>query len=127
MDQNVSEILAKLYYDVKNPASFAGVLKLFKYAKKLIKRLKVNDVERWLLTQNVYTLFRRSKKNFNRLYTITNQIDKQWQADLLDIQMFSKYNDGVKYLSVCIDILSRYGFAVPLKIKSSESIIEGFK
>ena len=45
-------------------------------------------------------------------------IDKIWAADLIDMQTFSKYNKGVKYLLTIIDVFSKYGWIVPLKQKT---------
>jgi len=39
-------------------------------------------------------------------------------ADLVDMQSFLRYNNGMKYLLTEIDIFSRYGWIVPLKNKT---------
>ena len=49
-------------------------------------------------------------------------IDKIWAADLVDMQSFSKHNDGVKYLLCVVDVFSKYGWIVPLKDKSGKSV-----
>ena len=38
-----------------------------------------------------------------------------WGCVLADMQLFSKYNKGIKYLLCVIDIFSKYTFVVPLK------------
>ena len=45
-------------------------------------------------------------------------IDQIIAADLVDMQPFSMYNNGVKYLLTVIDIFSKYGWSVLLKKKS---------
>ncbi len=54
-------------------------------------------------------------------------IDEIWGADLVDMQAFAEYNDGVKYLLSVIDIFSKYGWMVPLKNKSGKSVAEAFQ
>ena len=43
------------------------------------------------------------------------------------MQAFSKLNRGVKYLLAVIDILSKYGWLVPLKDKTSKSVASALK
>ncbi|RWR98948.1 hypothetical protein B4U79_13692 [Dinothrombium tinctorium] len=61
------------------------------------------------------------------MVTLAYQIDERWQADLMDLSRFEKYNNKFKYILVCIDILSRYAFGEPLKEKTGENIIKAFK
>ena len=58
---------------------------------------------------------------------LVDGIDEQWQADLLDLTWFSRFNDGVKFLFVVIDCLSRYAWVEPLKDKSALSVVAGFE
>ena len=43
-----------------------------------------------------------------------NSIDEIW-ADLIDMQAFSKDNNGIKYLLTVSDIFSKFVWIVPLK------------
>ena len=43
------------------------------------------------------------------------------------MQAFSKLNRGVKYLLAVIDILSKYGWLVPLKDKTGKSVASALK
>lgn len=72
-------------------------------------------------------LFKNRSRKFPRLPTISGEIDCIWQADLLDMSAFSRYNNEYNNLMVAIDILSRYGFVQPMKNKSSDSVITSFK
>ena len=49
-------------------------------------------------------------------------IDEIWAADLVDMQSFSDYNDGVKYLLAVVDIFSKHGWMVPLKQKTGAAV-----
>ena len=54
-------------------------------------------------------------------------IDRIWAADLMDMQAFSKFNRGVKYLLAVIDIFSKYGWLIPLKDKTGKSVASALK
>lgn len=58
---------------------------------------------------------------------VSRYIDQWWQTDLASMSLLAKHNNGVKYLLMCIDVLSKYGWIVPLNNKKPESIIKGFE
>ena len=47
-------------------------------------------------------------KKFRKQKVYVNEIDEIWAADLVDLQVFSNYNDGVKYLLAIVDIFSKH-------------------
>ena len=47
-----------------------------------------------------------------------NDIDEIWAADLIDMQAFSKDDNGIKYLLTAIDIFSKFVWIIPLKRKT---------
>ena len=65
-------------------------------------------------------------KNFSKRKLISNGIDKIWAADLVEMQKFSKWNKGIKYLLMVIDVFSKYGWIKPLKNKKTESVSKSF-
>ena len=65
-------------------------------------------------------------KNFSKRKVISNGTDKIWAADLVEMQKFSKWNKGIKYLLMVIDVFSRYGWIKPLKDKRNESVSKAF-
>ena len=56
-------------------------------------------------------------RNFRKRRVISYEIDKIWAAGLVEIQKFSKWNQGIKYLLMVIHVFSKYGWIVPLKDK----------
>ena len=56
-------------------------------------------------------------RNFSKRTVISNGIDKIWAADLVEMQKLSRWNKGIKYLLMVIDIFSKYGWIKPLKDK----------
>ena len=79
----------------------------------------------YLLTY-LYTLHRPVRWHFRRRRIFTSGIDDLWQADLADLSSIAKYNNGFKFLLTCINVFSKYAWAIPLKNKSSKSIVVDF-
>ena len=65
-------------------------------------------------------------KNFSKRKVISNGIDKIWAADLVEMQKFGKWNKGIRYLLMVIDVFSKYGWIKPLKDKKAESVSKAF-
>ena len=55
-----------------------------------------------------------------------NSIDQIWAADLIDMQAFSKDNNGMKYLLTVIDVFSKFVWIVPLKRKTGQEVANAF-
>ena len=56
-----------------------------------------------------------------------NSIDEIWTADLIDMQAFSKDNNGIKYLLTVIDIFYKFVWIVPLKRKTRQEVANTFR
>ncbi|XP_065665691.1 uncharacterized protein LOC136087113 [Hydra vulgaris] len=67
-------------------------------------------------------LHRPVVKHFRKRKVIVNGIDEVWAASLIDMKSFSKFNDCIKYLLMVIDVFSKYGWIVPLKIKTGVDV-----
>ena len=55
-----------------------------------------------------------------------NGIDEILAADLIDMQAFSKDNNGVKYLLTGIDIFSKFVWIISLKRKTWQEVANEF-
>lgn len=53
--------------------------------------------------------------------------DAQWQADLIDMQWCSTYDNGVKYILTVTDILVKHAWTISSKGKTSSETAEAFK
>ena len=53
--------------------------------------------------------------------------DEIWAADLVDMQAFSFFNKGFKYILTVIDVFSKYAWAVPIKDKSAVTDTKAFE
>lgn len=112
----------KIYYELNNPGSYAGVKPLVRYSNSTYK-----PVKQWLSTQDAYTLHKPVRKIFPRRKTYAKGIGDLFQADLAEMQSLSKFNAGFRYILTCIDVFSKRAYAIPLKDKKGSSIVEAFK
>src|ERR1700712_4630359 len=130
----MESVLKKIYYDASHPAGFSTAENLFKAAKEELPNLNINEVKDWLSGELTYTLHKPIRRKFKRNPIIVEQIDQQWEADLVDMQEFDskirnrkkRLNSGYNYILTVIDVLSKYAWAVPLKDKRAISIVNAF-
>ena len=50
-----------------------------------------------------------------------------WGADLTDMQLLSKFDEGIRFLLCVIDILSKYAWVIPFKQKRGIPITNAFQ
>ena len=65
-------------------------------------------------------------RNFQKRLVISNGIDEIWAADLVEMEEFSKWKKGIKYLLMVIDVFSKYGWIKGLKDKKTETVSKAF-
>ena len=119
--------IREAYYDLSQPGSFAGSVKLWKAIKQREDRpLSVTQkvVSEWLEKQEVHNLHKMPKRNFKTEKIIVGEVDEQWDADLLVFTQYAKYNKGYRYIGVFIDLFSRYVWLHALKTKGSKEMVE---
>lgn len=114
--------LEKAYYDVKGTGSYGGILPLSQKTKVTPVKVKA-----WLESQDVYTLHKPVQYKFPRRKTIVSGPGQQWQADLIDVSNLSRHNQGLKFLLTCIDVFSKQAWAVALKNKTGQSLVDAFE
>ena len=78
---------------------------------------------------------------YNKLKNYTSQVlekfflkkvysefrDNTWGADLGDMQLINKFNEGFRFLLCFIDIYSKYAWVTPLKDKKGASTVDAFQ
>ena len=67
------------------------------------------------------------RRKFQKRIVFAKNVDDVWAADLVDMQAFSKFNNGFKYILMIIDVFSKFGWAVPLKTKTGIAVAEAFE
>ena len=109
--------LQKIYYDPSHPAALGSVNALAAAANVPLRKTK-----EWLTKQSTYTLHRQARKTYPSRKYYVNTIDSQWQMDLADMNQLQSKNDSYRYILTCIDILSRYAWARPLRTKQGSEV-----
>lgn len=116
------ERLKKIYYDPNHPAGLGSVNDLAAAASVPLQKTK-----QWLKQQDTYTLHRVARKTYPTRKYYVNNIDEQWQMDLADMIQVERYNHGFRYILTCIDVLSRFAWARPIKKKTGREVADAIE
>ena len=119
----IDKTLRDIYY---NPETgYQSSDKLFRDIQKYNFGINRNGVKRWLEAQPVYTQHKRIIKNHPKRQTWVRDLGEQLQIDLIFMGIennkskWAKENDNYGYIVAAIEVISRYGFAIPTKRKES--------
>lgn len=110
---------ASTYYDPKSVGSYGGVHNL-----KASTNATYDATKKWLVTQDAYTLYRPARQRLKSDPIVPEAVDSHWESDLADFQAMSKDNDGIKFVLVTVDVLSKYACAEPLTDKKGSTVAE---
>lgn len=122
------DYLRKIYFDPSHPGSFSGPQKLYKVAKDEGKyNIGMHRIRTFLHNQESYSLHKPVRRRFQRNHVVSAGIDDLWEADLFDMSKFQKWNEGIRYIILVIDTLSKYVWLRPLKQKTGHEVTEAFK
>ncbi|XP_070550282.1 uncharacterized protein [Ptychodera flava] len=111
----------------KSFSAFGGIDAVYLAAKEKVIKVTRQKVREWMQHQDTYTLHKPVRWKFPRARVIVGGMDQQWQADLADVSSLAKYNSGFRYILTCIDILSKYAWAIPLKDKRGATLVAAFE
>jgi len=79
----------------------------------------MNNSEKQLLVEELHAPARR---NFPRRHVIVRGYDDLWQADVVEMRPYMRFNRGYHYILTIIDVLTKFAWAVPLKTKSGNEV-----
>ena len=66
-------------------------------------------------------------RNFEKREVYSSFKDNIWGADLVNMQLLSKFDKELRFLLSTIDIFSKYAWVIPLKDKKGLSIVNAFQ
>ena len=66
-------------------------------------------------------------RKFTKRRVVVKGVDEIWAADLVEMQRFSDWNKGIKYLLMVIDVFSKFGWIEPLQNKKGETVAAAFE
>ncbi len=103
-------VFKEVYATPGEPGSFSGPEKL---QQSLVRErdleVPIDKIKKWMKGNETYTKYRIARRNFKRNPIIASEID------------------GIKYLLVLIDIVSKFVWVEPLKSKSGPSVKLAFE
>ena len=67
------------------------------------------------------------RKIFQRRKVFVNSIDEIWAMDLASMENIADDNKGFKFILCIIDVFSKYAWCIPLKNKSSSTVLDAVK
>lgn len=123
----MNKILTNNYYNPTIPGSYSGLETFYKSIKERGIKLEKEKIKNWLEKQPTYAHHYPVINKFKRNKIFVTGIDELWQIDLCDLSNISAYNEGNNFLITCIDVFSKYAWAIPIKKKSAQNVINGFK
>lgn len=65
-----------------------------------------------------------ARRHFPRRRVIVRGYDDLWQADLVEMRQYSRFNRCHHYILTVIDVLSKHAWAIPLKSKSGKEVAD---
>ena len=119
--------LREIYYDPAGVGAYGGESRLLNEARRRGIKVTRAAVRTFLTDQHAYSLHKPVRKTFKRNKTCVSGIDKQWQADLADMQGVSADNGGMRFMLTCIDVFSKYAWVIPIKDKTANTMVIAFK
>lgn len=117
------EYVKKIWSDPAHPGAFTGRDKLMQVIRKEGKyNISRGALKKILSKEETYSVQKPARKNFKRNRVIVSGFNAQWDGDLMSMENVAKYNNGIKFVLVLIDIFSRYLIVRPLKDKKSDTV-----
>lgn len=68
-----------------------------------------------------------ARKNYKRRRTVVKGLNDLFQADLVEMQPYAKFNKGYRYILVVINVFSKYVWTQPLKSKNANDVTLAMK
>ncbi len=112
------------------PGSFSGLSKIRQsnYNKEGNPNFSKGQIQRWLESQDFYTLHKPPHTSFPRPRVVVPHPDYQYDMDCAYMTSYSpKENEGYKYFVVFIDVFSKFAFAFPLRSLSGDEMVNTIK
>jgi transposase InsO family protein len=119
----MEERLKNIYYDVKHPAGFSNVKKLWEATNAKYSKAAIN---KWLSAQDTYSLHKPNRKRFTRSRYYVTAMNNLFQADLCDMRTLKSFNSNYQYILTVIDVFCKKAWALPLKTKGTAEVVKAF-
>lgn len=119
--------MKRLYNTPGESGAFSSAVKLHRLLRKTYPDVKMKQVQRWLDDNYTYVIHRARRIKFPRNPIIAKYIDHNWQADILFLADLASFNDRKPCILVCIDVVSRFAWAEPMRSKKGSDTSKTFE
>lgn len=68
-----------------------------------------------------------ARRNYVRRFVELKGLNDLWQIDIVEMIPFARVNHNYKYILMCINTFSKFGWAIPLKTKSAIEVTQAVK
>lgn len=122
-----TEFLKDLYRDDK--IGLMSIDKLYKFIKLKYpsKKITKKEITEYLQSKKEHQVFKnqdnKNKYSTIRAYTIGGAV----QGDLIDMNYYTKFNKGLRWILIVIDVFSRRIFLRSLKNKTGSAVLKVFE
>lgn len=123
----MEDILFRYWTNISKPASYVGIDKLYKAVKADGHHISRKQVTNWLQDRLTFQLHKPVRKRFPRRAIIVSGPNILWDADLLDLKEYTKYNFKYRYILTVIDVFSRKAYGEALTNKSAATTAKAFE
>lgn len=128
LTEEEKRLVDNVYYKLKNGGAFLSPTKVHLILRsKGYKKPGLYKIRRYIQSLDDYSLQKPVKRSFKRARVEVSGPHEQYDADLADVSNISKYNDGIRFLLVVIDVFSRFLWVEPLETKQGKDVLEAFK
>lgn len=118
-ESEIDETIQRIYTNPKLTGSRDHLFEIVKMNYLGISRRRImaflKKQESWQVRQPIY------KPKVTQSIISEQPLDR-WQVDLIDMQNYSHFNSGYKWILTCIDIFTKYLRAIPLKNKEGQTV-----
>lgn len=116
--------LDRIYYDPSSGGGFTSPSKLLHEVKRrnYYRNVGMRRIQTYLNNQTTYTLYKPAKNKFPTPAVHVKKINEQFDIDLMDVSKDASENDGTRFLLSMIDVLSKFGYVIPLKTKETAEV-----
>jgi transposase InsO family protein len=119
--------LRNSFYDTRQASAFTGLNSVARAARHAVRTVTPNKAREWLSGETAYVLHRSKRKRFARSKIFAPSRHALWEADLTFFDKLKRFNDGVKYLLVVIDVFSKIAAVEPLRTKATVTVSQAFE
>ena len=115
--------------EVQKANNYPGLEKLLKLVERKYKfAITRREVKEFLAKDLPTQLYATQQKVKSKGHIVAFVKDELWQIDMFVMKSgLAKYNDGFRYIFVCIDVFSRKAYGQAMKSKDTESCLDALQ